>query len=218
MKAKQCENYNQRHAARNQSPLKIGDSVWIRDMKRHGEVISASDNPRSFIINTPQGIIRRNRCAIIATPLAKDQVPVCRPSTVPPTGMTTPNRPPVESNPSPPSTVQQTRREDPGPSAFRTSLHSTAYPTNPVQRDTVRQTRQEDPGPITPGPSPHSTVPPQTPTNPVQRDSICYFFYTYRPKAILSLWTASREAYKTKSIISTLVIVMIKAFQIIGTK
>ena len=59
MKAKQCENYNQRHAARNQSSLKNGDSVWIRDMKRHGEVISASDTPRSFIINTPQGIIRR---------------------------------------------------------------------------------------------------------------------------------------------------------------
>ena len=43
MKAKRCENYNQRHAARIQSPLKFGDSVWIRDMKRHGEVISASD-------------------------------------------------------------------------------------------------------------------------------------------------------------------------------
>ena len=90
MKAKQCENYNQRQAARNQSPLKIGDSVWIRDMKRSGEVISASDYPRSFIINNPQGIIRRNRCAIIATPLAKDQVPASRPSTVPPAGMTTP--------------------------------------------------------------------------------------------------------------------------------
>ena len=174
MKAKQCENYNQRHAARNQSPLKIGDSVWIRDMKRHGEVISASDNPRSFIINTPQGIIRSNRCAIIATPLAKDQVPACRPSTVPPAGMTTPNRPPVENNPSPPSTVQQTRRDDPGPSTFRTRLHSTAYPTNPVPRDTVRQTRQEDPDPSSLGPSLHSAVPPQTLTNLVQRDSaIC---------------------------------------------
>ena len=150
MKAKQCENYNQRHAARIQSPLKIGDSVWIRDMKRHGEVISASNTspppppppppPRSFIINIPQGIIRRNRCAIIATPLAKDQVPARRPSTVPPAGMTTPNRPPVENNP-PTSTVQLTRREDPDPSTSRSRLHSTAYPANPVQRDTVRQTR-----------------------------------------------------------------------------
>ena len=203
MKAKQCENYNQRHAARNQSPLKIGGSVWIRDMKQHGD--SASDNPRSFIINTPQEIIRRNRCAIIATPLAKDQVPACRPSTVPPAGMTSPNRPPVENNPSPHSAVQQTRREDPGPSTFRTRLHSTTYPTNPVQRDTVLQTRQEDPGPSTLGPSLHFTVPPQTLTNPVQT---LLFFYTYRPKAIFSLWTANRETYKTKSIISTLVIVI----------
>ena len=171
MKAKRCENYNQRHAARIQSPLKFGDSVWIRDMKRHGEVISASDTPRSFIINTPQGNIRRNRCAIIATPLAKDQIPACRPSTVPPAGMTTPSRSPVENNPSPPSTVQQTRREDPGPSTSRTKVHSTAYPANPVQRDTVRQTRQADPDPSTRGSNLHSTVPPQTLTNPVQRDS-----------------------------------------------
>ena len=181
MKGKQCENYNQRHAARIQSPLKIGDSVWIRDMKRHGEVISAPVTlppppppptpSRSFIINTPQGIIRRNRCAIIATPLAKDQVPACRPSTVPPAGMTTPNRSPVENNPSPTSTVQQTRREDQGPSTSRTRLHSTAYPANPVQRDTVRQTRQEHPDPSTLGSNLHSTVPPQTLANPVQRDS-----------------------------------------------
>ena len=127
--------------------------------------------PDHIIINTPQGIIRRNRCAIIATPLTKDQVPACRPSTVPPAKMTIPNRPPVENNLSPPSTVQQTRREDPGQSTSRTRLHSTAYPANPVQRDTVRQTRQEDPGPSTPGPSSHSTVPLQTLTNPVQRDS-----------------------------------------------
>ena len=47
---------------------------------------------------------------------------------------------------------------------------------------------------------------------------LCYFSYTYRPKAILLLWMANCEAYKTKSIISTLVIVMIKGFQIIDTK
>ena len=46
---------------------------------------------------------------------------------------------------------------------------------------------------------------------------LCHFFYAYRPKAILSPRTANREAYKTKSIIYTLVIVMIKGFQIIDT-
>ena len=84
--------------------------------------------------------------------------------------MTTPNRPPVENNP-PPSTVQQTRREDPDPSTSRTRLHSTAYLANQIQGDTVRQTRQEDPDPSTLGPNLHSTVPPQTLTNPVKRDS-----------------------------------------------
>ena len=67
-KEQQRHNYNTRHGAKDLPPLQPGDSVWIRDMKRPGEVIGKHRQPRSYDIATQQGSIRRNRSALIPLP------------------------------------------------------------------------------------------------------------------------------------------------------
>ena len=75
-KERQRNNYDRQHAARELPIIKTGDSVWIRDMQRFGEVISTTKSPRSYLIRSPQGIIRRNRTAIINTSPGEADTPV----------------------------------------------------------------------------------------------------------------------------------------------
>ena len=56
----QRENFNKRHAAREASPLRNSDNVFIKDMKTSGEVVTRHHNPRSYIVQTERGSIRRN--------------------------------------------------------------------------------------------------------------------------------------------------------------
>lgn len=58
-------NYDRRHAAQHLPELKSGSSVYIRDLNREG-VITREVSPRSYLVNTPQGTIRRNRSALIS--------------------------------------------------------------------------------------------------------------------------------------------------------
>ena len=56
------ENYDTRHRARELSPINPGDTVVIKDMKTEGTVVKPADNaPRSHVIATPKGEVRRNR-------------------------------------------------------------------------------------------------------------------------------------------------------------
>ena len=75
-KERQRNNYDRRHATRELPIIKTGDSVWIRDTQRSGEVISTTRSPRSYLIRSPQGIIRRNRTAIINTSPGEADTPV----------------------------------------------------------------------------------------------------------------------------------------------
>ncbi|KAL8608117.1 hypothetical protein ACOMHN_016572 [Nucella lapillus] len=67
-KEQQQANFNQRHAARDLPSLQQGDRVWLRDLQRPGQVVGQHNSPRSYIIETPKGTVRRNRAAIVATP------------------------------------------------------------------------------------------------------------------------------------------------------
>ncbi|KAF4523312.1 hypothetical protein B566_EDAN011791 [Ephemera danica] len=43
------------------SAFKIGHRVWIKDQNREGVIVEKASKPRSFIVKTTQGYLRRNR-------------------------------------------------------------------------------------------------------------------------------------------------------------
>ena len=51
-KEKQRENYNKLHAAKERPPLNPGDSVFIKDLQRQGQISKLHSNPRSYITQT----------------------------------------------------------------------------------------------------------------------------------------------------------------------
>ncbi len=74
--------YNKRHKAVPLTPLKVGDPVWIIDLKRHGTIVQASDNPRSYIIETEGGrTVRRNRFHLKEAPYHSNSGSSCKKET-----------------------------------------------------------------------------------------------------------------------------------------
>lgn len=64
-KDKQWKWFNNRHRARDLSGLHPGDQVWITDMKENGTVSARADAPRSYLVQTPRGLLRRNRSHLV---------------------------------------------------------------------------------------------------------------------------------------------------------
>ncbi|XP_060073579.1 uncharacterized protein LOC132553359 [Ylistrum balloti] len=78
----QKRNYDHRHRVRNLAPLNPGDRVWIKDSGTRGEVVKSAPTPRSYVVNTPTGGVRRNRRHIVPTtgpklpePIEYDNIP-----------------------------------------------------------------------------------------------------------------------------------------------
>uniref|UniRef100_A0A3Q2ZKC0 Gypsy retrotransposon integrase-like protein 1 n=2 Tax=Kryptolebias marmoratus TaxID=37003 RepID=A0A3Q2ZKC0_KRYMA len=69
---KQRQNYNRRHRAHNMSPLHPGEEVWVTDLQTRGTVVSGAGSPRSYIIETPRGMLRRNSYHLSHIPGATD--------------------------------------------------------------------------------------------------------------------------------------------------
>ena len=67
LRGKQERNFNESHRARDLPPLEPGDSVWVRDKDREGQVLCRTPNPRSYLIETSQGTLRRNRASLVPT-------------------------------------------------------------------------------------------------------------------------------------------------------
>ena len=61
----QEKTFNRRHRAINLPLLKEGDCVWVKDQHRSGTIIEKTQNPRSYIVGTEKGEIRRNRSALV---------------------------------------------------------------------------------------------------------------------------------------------------------
>jgi transposase InsO family protein len=88
----QADLYNKRHRVIALPLLDNGDSVWVRDQDRMGEVVGKSGtSPRSYLVKTTMGsTIRRNRSALVHTgtnglPDTPSDVPVVSEPTVPTT-------------------------------------------------------------------------------------------------------------------------------------
>ena len=60
-KAKQKDNYDQRHRTRTLDPFPLHAPVWIRTGNDHipGQIHSPAATPRSYIVSTPRGEFRR---------------------------------------------------------------------------------------------------------------------------------------------------------------
>ena len=62
----QTANYDRRHSSQVLRELQPGDAVWVRDQSRFGQVVGKAEQPRSYHIQTNQGMVRRNRSALVA--------------------------------------------------------------------------------------------------------------------------------------------------------
>ena len=55
-------NYDHRHKATKEADeLSPGDRAWLPDLRVEGKVVGRAPAPRSYIISTPTGLVRRNR-------------------------------------------------------------------------------------------------------------------------------------------------------------
>ena len=54
-------NYDRRHKVVEADELSPGDRAWLPDLRVEGKVIGKAHGPRSYIISTPNGLVRRNR-------------------------------------------------------------------------------------------------------------------------------------------------------------
>ncbi len=73
-RSKQQQYYNRRHRARPLSVLQPGQNVWLPLEKMQGSVVSQTSAPRSYLIGTEDGVIRRNRAHLRPIPQS-EQVP-----------------------------------------------------------------------------------------------------------------------------------------------
>lgn len=65
--------YNKRHRARDLSPLTPGTEVWMADVKAEGTVLSPHAAPRSYLVEGPQGVMRRNRKHLLPLEVTANQ-------------------------------------------------------------------------------------------------------------------------------------------------
>ena len=68
IKHKQKQYYDRQHRARSLRPLCTNQNVWVKDQRKTGIVQSESKFPRSYYVQTDQGITRRNRRFLSALP------------------------------------------------------------------------------------------------------------------------------------------------------
>ena len=55
-------NYDRRHKATKEADeLSPGDRAWLLDLRVEGKVVGRAPGPRSYIISTATGLVRRNR-------------------------------------------------------------------------------------------------------------------------------------------------------------
>ena len=80
-------DYDRRHRIVQPNGPFPGDRVWIPDLKREGMVLRYDESPRSVVIKTSKGNVRRNRCmtrnipnnpALPHKPVSIPQIPLSR--------------------------------------------------------------------------------------------------------------------------------------------
>lgn len=64
-KLQQKANFDRRHKARELSTLQPGQPVWISDKREYGKIVKKAEEPRSYIVETQKGTVRRNRFHLV---------------------------------------------------------------------------------------------------------------------------------------------------------
>ncbi|XP_049515620.1 uncharacterized protein K02A2.6-like [Dermacentor silvarum] len=110
-KARQAMNYNRRHASSQLAPLSPGDYVWVTDTRCSGEVLSQAQRPRSYLVQTPRGVLQRNRRHLVlhsseVTPAQLAASPPVTPEIMQPAA---PREDPTQTEVTPQETLTQTR-------------------------------------------------------------------------------------------------------------
>ncbi|KAF4514255.1 UNVERIFIED_CONTAM: hypothetical protein B566_EDAN019553 [Ephemera danica] len=67
-KEKQKLYHDKHHGAKEASVLPTGSKVWMRDIKRKGHILKQAGPPRSYLVQTTQGVFRRNRVHLTRLP------------------------------------------------------------------------------------------------------------------------------------------------------
>ena len=70
LKGREQRDFNYRHKAREQPTIADDSEVWITSEAQPvpGKVISLADAPRSYLVDTPSGTLRRNSRHLITKP------------------------------------------------------------------------------------------------------------------------------------------------------
>ena len=69
-KESQKKDFDKRHRTRELTPIPDNTDVWITSEDRpiQGTVVSPADSPRSYVVNTPAGLLHRNRSHLNVVP------------------------------------------------------------------------------------------------------------------------------------------------------
>ena len=78
-RSKQKKNFDNRHKAQQLKPLPSRATVYIIDMVCTGTVIRPSKKPRSYLVDTPTTVVRRNRVQLRDIPIDTNEKQSCRP-------------------------------------------------------------------------------------------------------------------------------------------
>ena len=71
----QKEAYDHRHRVKTQHPIEEGSDIWVttNGKRQEGTVVDTGHTPRSYIVVTPSGDIRRNRTQLNVIPLPEPE-------------------------------------------------------------------------------------------------------------------------------------------------
>ena len=80
-KAKQKRDYDKRHRTKESDAIPDGSTVWITSEGERAEdtVISPANSPRSYLVDTPTGTLRRNRQHLNVAPLQPSELTETQP-------------------------------------------------------------------------------------------------------------------------------------------
>ena len=80
-KEKQKENYDRSHRVKPRTDMEDGTPAWVSNPsgeRSQGHVIAPANTPRSYVVETPTGEVRRNRSHIVPQvpmPSTENQIP-----------------------------------------------------------------------------------------------------------------------------------------------
>ena len=124
IKDRMKKNYDNRRGARTKPSCEVGDEVFLPGERVKGKIIARRPEPRSFDIDTPSGVIRRNKAQFNKLPRYKFKAQFQHPCMLP--GMSTTDKQ-VKQGPLSgvvsPASIPERRRPEPRKSVQKPRPH-----------------------------------------------------------------------------------------------